>query len=332
MAIDERSELEMTVTVVTRNRAHVLRHCLERLAYQSLDPSRYEIVVVDDGSTDATTAVVAEAQRQARCQIRAFGSPEHRGLSAVRNQSVCAARGAVIVFVDSDGLVPRSFLAAHLAAHRESEGDIICRGPIVAVDSLQDPFAARWSLLDLNTSFFDTSNASVRREHLLAAGLFDLGLADWEGLEMGLRLRELGLRRVYRTDAPLYHYQPGATAQSLETSLQIQEDRARSARRFLARHPTLEVRLITSQTALHRWLNVLLRGFGVVHAGNLPAWIERCRQWGMPALSRVFAGAVITERYLSHLQRLAGSNRAQAPARVTLDGAWPQRDNDAMGS
>jgi GT2 family glycosyltransferase len=332
MAIDERSGIEMSVTVVTRNRAQVLRHCLRRLADQSLDPSRYEIVVVDDGSTDETMAVIAEAQRQAPCQIRAFRFREHRGLSAVRNQSVCAARGAVIVFVDSDGLVPRSFLSVHLEAHRESQKNIICRGPIVAVDSVHHPFAARWSLLDLNTSFFDTSNASVRREHLLAAGLFDLGLADWEGLEMGLRLRELGLRRVYRADAPLYHYQPAATAKSLATSLRIQEDRARSARRFLARHPTLEVRLITSQTPLHRWLNVLLRGFGVVDAGNLPAWVDRCQQWGVPALSRVFAGAVVTERYLSHLQRLAGSSPTQAPARVTLDGAWPQHDNDAMGS
>ncbi len=185
MTIAERSGVEMTVTVVTRNRARVLGHCLRALADQSLDPSRYEMVVVDDGSTDETTAVITAAQRQARCQIRAFRFPEHRGLSAVRNRSVREARGAVIVFVDSDGLVPRSFLSVHLAAHREGDGDLICRGPIVTVDSLHHPFAARWSLLDLNTSFFDTSNASVRREHLLRAGLFDQLLADWEASRSG---------------------------------------------------------------------------------------------------------------------------------------------------
>lgn len=331
MTIAEHSGVEMTVTVITRNRARVLGHCLRGLADQSLDPSRYEIVVVDDASTDETDAVVAAAQQQARCQIRAFRFPEHRGLSAVRNRSVREARGAVIVFVDSDGLVPPSFLSVHLAAHQESHGDIVCRGPIVAVDSLHHPFAARWSLLDLNTSFFDTSNASVRRERLLEAGLFDEGLADWEGLEMGLRLRQLGLHRVYCANAPLYHYQPPVTAESLAMSLRIQEDRARSARRFFARHPTLEVRLITSQTPLHRWLNLLQRGFGLVNAGNLPTWVERCRQWGIPALSRVLAGAVVTERYLSHLQRLTNGSPAQAAAPVSLDGAWPGRDNDVMG-
>ena len=321
MAFAEDSAVEMTVTVITRNRAPILEHCLRGLANQSLDPSRYEIVVVDDGSTDDTTAVTAAAQRRARCQIRAFRYSEHRGLSMVRNRSVREARGAVIVFVDDDGLVPPSFLSVHLAAHQASHEHIVCRGPIIAIDSLDHPFTARWSLLDLNTSFFDTSNASVRRERLFAAGLFDEGLADWEGLEMGLRLRQLGLRRVYRANAPLYHYQPAATAGSLDGALHIQEARARSAKRFFNRHPTLEVRLITSQTIVHRWLNVLQRGFGLVHADNLPAWVERCRRWGVPALSRILTGAVVTERYLSHLQQLANTG----PASDALDprGATP---------
>ncbi len=324
MAIVEPSTVEMTVTVITRNRARILEHCLRGLADQALDPSWYEIVVVDDGSTDETTAVIAAAQQRARCQIRAFRYSEHRGLSVVRNRSIREARGGVIVFVDSDGLVPPSFLSVHLAAHQMSREDIVCRGPIIAVDSLDRPFTARWSLLDLNTSYFDTSNASVRRERLIAAGLFDEGLADWEGLEMGLRLRQLGIRRVYRANAPLYHYQPTATAESLDGALHIQEARARSAKRFFDRHPTLEVRLITSQTVVHRWLNVLERGFGVVREDNLPAWVERCRRWRVPALSRVFTGAVITGRYLSHLQQVTntgpapdalGAGRATPPAR-----------------
>jgi GT2 family glycosyltransferase len=316
--------------MITRNRAPILGQCLRRLADQSIDPSRYEIVVVDDGSTDETASVIAAAQREARCQIRAFRFAEHRGLSAVRNRSVREARGAVIVFVDSDGLVPPSFLTVHLAAHRAGRGDIVCRGPIINVESLSHPFGARWSLLDLNTSFFDTSNASVRREHLLAAGLFDEELTDWEGLEMGLRLRKRGLRRVYCAHAPLYHYQPPAVGESLAHALRIQEGRARSAKRFLARHPTLEVRLITSQTSLHRWLNALQRGFGVVHEGNLPTWIERCRRWRVPSLSRVLTGAIVTERYLSHLRRLTDGSPAQAAEPANLEATWPRHDNDAM--
>ena len=149
-------------------------------------------------------------------------------------------------------------------------------------------------------------------------------------LEMGVRLRQLGLRRVYRADARLYHYQPQAAAEGLAQLLNLQAERARSAKRFYSRHPSLEVRLITSQTALHRWLNLLQRGFGVVHAGNLPAWVKRCRQWGVPALSRVLTGAVVTERYLSHLRRLGNGGPATASARSTLDGARPHHDTNVM--
>jgi glycosyltransferase involved in cell wall biosynthesis len=308
----EHSNVEVTVTVITRNRAAVLGHCLRALADQSLDSSRYEIVVVDDGSTDETTAVIEAAQRQDRCQIRAFRFPEHRGICAARNLSVREARGEVIAFVDSDGLVLPSFLSVHLAAHRPGHGNIICRGPIITIDSLDHPFPARRSLLDLNTSFFDANNASVRREHLLRAGLFDEMQFDYEGLEIGVRLRRLGLRRVYRADAPLYHYQPPVAPERLAVLLQREEDRARAARRFFTRHPTLEVRLMTSQTPLHRWLNVLQRGFGVVRADNLLTWVERCRRWRVPALGGVLIGGVLTERYLSHLQLLSRGDRPRS--------------------
>jgi hypothetical protein len=325
----EHAEVDLTVTVVTRNRASVLGHCLRALADQSLDPSRYEIIIVDDGSTDETSAVIAAVQREARCEIRAFRFPEHRGVSAARNRSIREARGTIIVFVDSDGLVPPSFLATHLATHREHHRHVICRGPIIATNSLQHPFAARWGILDLNTSFFDTSNASVHREDLLRAGLFDEMLFHWEGLDVGLRLRRLGLRRVYRRNAPLYHYQLlPVTSESLEGLLQKEEDRARSARRFFARYPTLEGRFITTQTPLHRWLSVLQRGFGVVHAGNLLTWIERSRRWRVPALGRVFMGGVLAERYLSHLHLLRRHTPAQAPARLTPDGVQGQHDGE----
>jgi glycosyltransferase involved in cell wall biosynthesis len=294
--------LDASVVLVTRNRAPVLAHSLRALAGQSLDRARYEVVVVDDGSTDETAAVAA-AQAAAGCPVRLVRLDRHRGISAARNRGVREARGRVIVFVDDDGLVPPTFLAAHLAAHRASRAPIVCRGPVIRTASLERPLTGRPHLLDLHTAFFDTNNASVGRAHLLRAGLFDEMLAHWEGLEMSVRLRALRLRRRYRFDAPLYHYQPPASAAGVDALLRREEERARDARRFFARHPTWEVRLATSQTPLHRWLNAAQRAFGAVHAGNVLEVMERCRRWGVPALGRVFLGGVLTERYLAGLAR-----------------------------
>jgi len=310
--------LALTVTVVTRNRASVLRQCIAALIDQSLPPTLYEIIIVDDASADETPAVVAAAQQQARCAIRSVRLATHRGVAVARNVSMREARAAVIAFVDSDSLVPPQFLAAHLAAHQASPDEIVARGPITAIDRLERPFQTRRSVLDLNTSFFDTDNASAPKAALMRAGLFDEQQFPygWVGLDMGLRLRSLGLRRRYLPNAPSYHYQPPLTADTLAGALRKEEDRARNASRFSMRHPTLEVRLMTSQTPFHRWLNALQRGFGLVHAGNLITWVERSRAWGAPALGRVLTAGVLNERYLSRLREFRRSIPAPTTAAV----------------
>lgn len=299
--------VELSVITATRNRAPVLRRCLEALQAQSLDPARYEVLVADDASTDDTPAVLADARRRARAEVRAFRMPQRSGVPASRNRAVREARGEVVVFVDDDSLAPPGFLAAHLGAHLAHRRGIVCRGPVILTHSLERPFETRGGILDISTAYFDTDNGSVRREHLLRAGLFDEGFFPygWEGLDLGFRLRRLGLRRVFRRDAALYHYQPGVSDGGLEGLLAKEEERARTARVFYAKHPTLEARFAVQLTPLHRWLNALQRGFGLVHAGNVEALVERAQRWGVPGLGRVLLWGVLNERYLDRLWALA---------------------------
>jgi glycosyltransferase involved in cell wall biosynthesis len=302
--------IELSVVTATRNRAPVLRHALDALCAQSVDPARYELVVVDDGSGDETPTVLEQARRTARCEIRVVRLGARRGVAAARNRGIREARGEIIVFVDDDALAPPGFLAAHLDAHttNTSAPGIVCRGPVIAARSLDRPFEARGGLLDVSTAYFDTDNGSARRSHLLDAGLFDETLFPygWEGLDLGIRLRRMGLRRVFRRDAPLYHYQ-AASDGHLTALLAKEEERARTARLFYAKHPTLEARFAVQLTPLHLWLNALQRGFGLVRAENVEAWIERARRWRLPGLGRVLLSGVLNERYLSCLWSRAGA-------------------------
>ena len=107
--------IEATVIIATRDRAGFLRDSLACLARQSA-AGRFDVVVVDNGSTDATSAVIAEAAAASNGTVRGLSVAEpNRGKA--RNAGVAAAGGSIIIFCDDDTLPPERFVEAHLAAH-----------------------------------------------------------------------------------------------------------------------------------------------------------------------------------------------------------------------
>ena len=306
--------LSASVITPTRNRAAVLARCLHYLSTQTLAPDRYELMVVDDASTDETRAVIEDAVRTAPCAVRPFWLRERTGVPGARNRAIREARGEVIVFVDSDNLAAPTFLAAHVAMH-EADPNAVGRGPVILTHSLDDPFHGRGGLLDLSTAYFDTDNASVRREHLLQVGLFDeiFYPYGWEGLDLGFRLRKLGLRRRYRRDAALYHYHEEVSPGNLPGLLSKEAERARTAWLFYEKHPTLEARLALQFTPFHLALNTVQRLFGLVRPGNVETWVRRTERAGVPGLGRLLLSGVLNAHYLAHL--LAnGQTRVRARA------------------
>jgi len=309
--------IELSVVTPTRDRASVLTRCLAALATQSLDPSRYEILVVDDGSTDDTSAAVERARRTAACAIRGFRLDQRAGIPAARNLAVREARGDLIVFVDSDEFAPPSFLSAHLNCHRQRGPNVICRGPVIVTHAFFTPFDTRGGILDMSTAYFDTDNASVRRDHLFRAGLFDETFYPygWEGLDLGFRLRALGLRRVFLRDAAIYHYRPEVSPEILPGLFVKEEERALTALRFITKNPTLEARFATCLTPIHRFANTVQRGFGTVHAGNAVVWVDRVRKWGFPGLARILLAGVLRSHYFDHFRTWEAAARSDGNQR-----------------
>ncbi len=120
----------MSVVIPTRDRADLLALCLDRLSAgaQTLDSSRYEVIVTDDGVTDAARELIVERYPWAH---RVQGP--RRGPSANRNNGVRAARGEWVVFTDDDTLPDRDWLEQLLNAASEVEvveGCTICRAGI----------------------------------------------------------------------------------------------------------------------------------------------------------------------------------------------------------
>jgi glycosyltransferase involved in cell wall biosynthesis len=95
--------MKFAVVVPTFNRKAVLRQCIEALAKQ--DYPDFEVIVVDDGSTDQTSEMIVDEFPKVR-----FLTQDHRGPAAARNRGVAGARGEIIAFTDDDCVAPRNWL------------------------------------------------------------------------------------------------------------------------------------------------------------------------------------------------------------------------------
>lgn len=265
-----------SVVIPTYNRREYLLRCLRSLFAQTVDPSLYEIVIIDDGSTDGTREAVEEIKDEAPCPL-IYIWQENSGRARARNEGIRAARGRYIIFLDSDMIAGRGFVSAHLAGH--AVPNRIVHGMVIAADDLDATPERPAKISDISRAFFATGNTSIEREKLIAAGLFDEDFQEygWEDLELGGRLRRLGLRSVKSPEAVSYHLQDRLTSAGIGSMIQKEKERGHTAVLFYRKNPSLRVRLMTNLTPVAFILDrLLLSPF---------RWIER--PWIMKLLEKL---------------------------------------------
>lgn len=283
----------LSVVIPTYNRLPILRQCLTALERQQLGSplQGYEVVVVDDGSSDATvTWIQAEQQAGALSHVQLI-LQEHAGPAAGRNRGVEACRGDVVVFIDSDLVVTDGFLLSHaraLADDWQRHGDQLSftYGAVINTANFEQPTSERHKLRDLSWAYFATGNVAIDRTLLERAGLFDptFHLYGWEDLELGERLRRLGVRLVRCPQAVGYHWHPPLSLDQIPRLVEVEQERARMGLVFFRKHPTFRVRLIIQYTWLHRLLWELLTLGGLLNPRSLRpllAWLIRRGQSGL---------------------------------------------------
>ena len=111
--------LSISVVVVTRDRAALLRDCLQSLSVQTRPT--LETLVVDNGSSDCTAAMVKREFPQARLILE-----PGRGVHLARNRGLAEARGEIVAFIDDDCLSPPGWLEAIASCFQEP--DVACAG------------------------------------------------------------------------------------------------------------------------------------------------------------------------------------------------------------
>jgi len=314
----------ISVVVPTYNRRPRLARVLDGLEQQSVPCELFELVVVDDGSTDDTRGWL-EANRERAYRVVAVRQ-DNGGPSRARNRGFQEARGELILFLDDDVEPTPTLLAEHLKIH-DLERDVVVMGPMASLEYYAQPWV-KWEQEKLEAQYaammrgdweptfrqFWTGNASVSRDHLVAAGGFDPSYARAEDIELGRRLHQRGLKFRFNPAARGLHHAERSLGSWVAMhryygalEVQIFGDLGEEAlvntlaNNWSGIHP-LTRRLV--QSCLHRPRRAALVSY------LLNGWLELTVRTRVPVATSQVCGALANLTYWSASVDALGSERA----------------------
>jgi glycosyltransferase involved in cell wall biosynthesis len=191
----------LSVVIPTMNKAGLLGRTLAALEHQDLGPGQgWEVVVVDDGSTDGTAALLAEQATAGRLPLKVVSPGGNVGRAKARNLGARTAAGDFLLFLDDDIVAPPGLLAAHLAILTAAPGSGTIGFAVTDPDLIDAPHfhyldtrgTARLQPGPAPARFFVTQNAAVPRAAFLAVGGFDeeFSAYGFEDMELAFRLED----------------------------------------------------------------------------------------------------------------------------------------------
>ena len=245
------SDVLVSVVIATYNRARLLREAVESLWQQTLPPDRFEIIVVDDASTDNTEAVLRELTRVSPVRLVYHRLPSNRGVAAARNAGVRLAAGPIIASMDNDCCAHPEWLARGLAAFRP--GVALVAG--VTLDKPGQPvqfFCRSNASGPEENATYPACNAFYRRDTYLEMGGLDETL-NFRGLvnlscecsdtDLAWRMKKKGHGTVFVPELLVYH-----EVEQLSFSRWLFNPlRIFVAPALIKRHPELRKRLLVSR-------------------------------------------------------------------------------------
>ena len=209
-------QLLASVVIPTNNRADLLQDTLAGLAAQTLKKSLFEVIVVDDCSTDNTQDVLMRLQPILPFSLRIFRTAENKGPAPARNLGVKKADGEIIAFTDSDCRPSQEWLEKGVTAMRNT--NIAMATGVVDFKSEQlsrhNLFSRKTVVCDFEHPTYPTANAFYKRSVFLELNGFDENLSfpsifgqavEASDTDLAWRLKEAGYKNVFIKDAVVYH-------------------------------------------------------------------------------------------------------------------------------
>lgn len=201
------SSITVTVIIPTYNAANRLAAGLSALENQSFPKDEFEIIVVDDGSTDLTPDLVKKYKVRYQYQ-------KNKGPASARNKGVELALGDIILFTDSDCTPDKNWIREMVAPFKDPEIVGVKGAYLTAQDSIcarlaQIEFEERYALLLKNKyiDMVDTYSAGYRKDLFVLLGGFDTSfpVPNNEDTELSYKISLKGYRMVFNPKAVVWH-------------------------------------------------------------------------------------------------------------------------------
>tara|TARA_Y100001978_G_scaffold197602_1_gene208721 strand:- start:29 stop:946 length:918 start_codon:yes stop_codon:yes gene_type:complete len=259
--------MNVSIVIPTYNRKPILIKCLHALENQILNKliDYYEIIVVDDGSSDGTVNWIKENQINLPHVV--LYEQEHGGPALGRNLGVIKSKGDIVIFIDSDLVVVDKFLIHHVSKLEKywlkKNKKCFTYGSVINTSNFENPQLEDSKITDISFAYFATGNVAISRDLLMEVGLFDtsFSLYGWEDLELGERLKKIGVQLIKCPEAKGFHWHPAFNCDQIPSLINKEIERAKMALVFYQKHKNLRVRLIIQFTFLHKLVwNILCLG------------------------------------------------------------------------
>lgn len=213
----------ISIVIPTYNRKEVLEKCLRSLGNQDFRRADYEIIIIDDGSSDGTGILLDKLSKGLDVALRYFRQ-ENKGPASARNIGIKNAKGPIILFLGDDIIARRDLLKEHYRWHvKYPQDNCAVLGHISWSKEIKVSPFMRWlenggpqfaygqikDTIEVDAEgFFYSSNISLKKQFLFSNNaFFDEAFlkAAYEDIELGCRLKKTGLILKYNSNALAYH-------------------------------------------------------------------------------------------------------------------------------
>ena len=287
--------MDISFIIVNWNTRDLLQDCLNSII-KTVEALKYEVIVVDNASTDGSAGILAEKYPQ----VRIIANRENRGFGAANNQGFAVMKGKYALLMNTDAVLTNG--AAHkLWDFAESTPDaaIVCGQLLNADGSKQNSVAAfpTWLTLTANTSLleylFPTKYPSKRYEHatplevnsaigacmlIRKKALDDVAVFDeryfffFEETDLAYAMKRAGWRVYQVPDAMIYHLQGQSIGRNVRSRIEFYRSRYQFLRKW---HGGAYYRVAQGIIFFRLLVDTLLNGVGVIITLGMAAGLRQ---------------------------------------------------------